>query len=175
MSFNQSVFEFINGLTAKLAIFDLIGIFFAGYFPYLVILFFIGLLFVEKDWKKRFYIFSLASLSVILARGLFIETIRFIYYSPRPALVLSVEPLIATPTVSSFPSGHTATFFAIGMAVYYIHKRLGLWFLTGALVIGIARVFVGVHWPLDILAGALLGTLSAVLIKKLFDKTISIQ
>ncbi|MCB9476734.1 MAG: lipid-A-disaccharide synthase [Deltaproteobacteria bacterium] len=58
----------------------------------------------------------------------------------------------------SFPSGHTATAFAIAMGLFYIgrRRRRWLWFLP-ALVIGVSRIAVGVHFPLDVLFGALVG------------------
>jgi len=170
MSLDISFFNAISGLAGKSSLLDFLGIFFASYLGYFLILVFIIFLVLERTWQKRFYQFALGALSVILARGLVVEIIRFFYHRPRPGVVLSIETLIDTPEAFSFPSGHAAVFFALAMAVYYMNKRLGLWFLIGAALISLARVLVGVHWSSDVLGGAIFGILSAVLAKKLLAK-----
>jgi len=55
-------------------------------------------------------------------------------------------------------------FFTLAMVVFYRNRKWGTWFFIWALINGIARIYVGVHWPLDILGGALIGILSAIFI-----------
>lgn len=105
-------------------------------------------------------------MAIILARGIITEAIRFFYHSPRPFEALSFSALISE-SGSSFPSGHAAFFFALAMTVFYYGRRLGWWFFSFALVVGFARIFAGVHWPLDILGGAGVGILSGFLVHKL--------
>lgn len=170
MSIDQEVFYAIHGLAGDSAWLDFLGIFFAKYLPYFIIVgFFIALLFIQ-DWRRRFYQFALAILSVLLARGLILEFIRFIYYRPRPDLVLSIDTLIETPALSSFPSGHATVFFALGTAVWFLNKKWGLFLIIAAALISIARIFVGVHWPLDIVAGALIGFVGAQVVKYTLPK-----
>jgi membrane-associated phospholipid phosphatase len=83
-------------------------------------------------------------------------TIKLIVRRPRPALP-GLPPLTATPTRLSFPSAHASTSFAGARA----YARLGLppaplYALAGALAA--SRLYLGVHYPSDILAGAVLGT-----------------
>ncbi len=163
MSFDQLVFQSINGLSGKHATLDLLGIFLAQYLAYFLIVGFLMALFLVRNWRLKFYAFSLVALSVILARGILVELIRFIYYRPRPPLVLPINALIAVDNSASFPSGHAAAFFALGAAVFYLNKKWGIVLLASAAIMGLARVFVGVHWPLDILGGAVVGMLSAVI------------
>lgn len=165
-----SLFNLINGLTGKWWFLDWLGIFFAEYGGYLMILIAIFLLIGEKNWRKRIYFSASAILAVILARGLITEIIRFFYYQPRPFLVLKIQPLINHDLTSSFPSGHAAAFFALALAIFYFNQKWGWRSLVLALVISLARVFVGIHWPVDVLAGALIGLGSAFLIKKFFPK-----
>src|SRR3989344_2289030 len=167
MSFNQSIFESIFAISGKSSFIDLSGIFLAKYFPYILIFVFLIILFFEKNWKIRFRNFALVSLPIIIARGIALELFRFLYYKPRPELVVSIQPLIDTPGVSSFPSGHAAVFFALAIAVFFINRKLGYWFFAGAILIGLARIFTGVHWPMDIIAGFFVGVISAYLVKKL--------
>lgn len=170
MNFDQSVFQAIHGLAGASPLMDFAAIFFARYLPYFLIVAFFIILFLERRWKRRFHNFAFVALSVILARGLFIELIRLMYFRPRPDLALAFEALISTPASSSFPSGHAAVFFALGMALWTTNRRMGTVFLSGAVLIAIARVFVGVHWPLDVIAGAFIGVISALIVRRLLTK-----
>ncbi|MBI5732405.1 phosphatase PAP2 family protein, partial [Candidatus Jorgensenbacteria bacterium] len=57
--------------------------------------------------------------------------------------------------------------FALAFIVFCLNRRWGVWFMSGALLNGLARVFVGVHWPSDIAGGIIVGLLSAFVITKL--------
>lgn len=173
MSIDASFFQAIFGLAHQSAPLDFFGVFFAQYLPYILMLVFLLWLFFERDWRRRFYNFALTALAVIAARGLLVELFRFIYFRSRPELMLSIAPLIGTPDAPAFPSGHAATFFALAAAVYLVKKRTGIWFLAAAALISLGRVFVGVHWPSDVLAGALIGILSALAVYSILPKKIS--
>lgn len=162
-----SLLQFINNLSGKFWLLDWLGIFLADYLGYLLVFIFLILLLKEKNWRQRIYFASLASLSVILSRGIITEAIRFFYYRPRPFAALGIEPLINHGTGGSFPSGHAAAFFALALAVFYLNKKCGLRFLGAAALIGLGRIFAGVHWPSDILAGAIIGLISVIIIKNL--------
>lgn len=172
---DDSLFVFINNPAGEWWPIDWLGIFLAEYLAYLLILTAIFLFLREKSRLRRIYFFALAALSVILARGIIAEPIRFFNYRPRPFLVLGFEPLISHSATGSFPSGHAAAFFALALVVYFFDKQWGWRFLAAALLMGIARIFVGVHWPTDILAGALIGAGSGVLIKKILPATIALR
>ncbi len=57
----------------------------------------------------------------------------------------------------SFPSDHASAAFAIAFAVFLFDRLVGSVFLAAAVVIGAGRVFIGAHYPLDVLAGSLVG------------------
>ncbi len=77
--------------------------------------------------------------------------------SPRPFLMLNIDPLFIHGGVDSFPSGHATFFMALAVAVGLYHRWLG-WLLAGiAVLIGVSRVAAGVHYPVDVLAGFILG------------------
>jgi undecaprenyl-diphosphatase len=76
----------------------------------------------------------------------------------RPPLrYVHPKALVTLPGGSSFPSGHTATSFACATVLSYFVPRAAPAFYLLALAIGFSRIYVGVHWPLDVLGGAILG------------------
>ena len=85
--------------------------------------------------------------------------IKLVVRRPRPRL-RGLPPLTGTPTQLSFPSAHASTSFAGARAFAALGVPAGpLWALAGALAA--SRVYLGVHYPSDIAAGALVGTLVA--------------
>ena len=73
-------------------------------------------------------------------------------------------PLIAIPHSDSFPSGHTATSFACATVLAVLVPRAAPAFYVLALAIGYSRIYVGVHWPLDVVGGAVVGVATALLL-----------
>ncbi len=138
--------------------------------PYLLVAGFLILAFREPGARRKFYLFAEGSLAVILARGIITEGIRFFWKVQRPFVVLGFSPLISE-TNSSFPSGHMAWFFALALVIWYANRKWGIWYFVLAAVMGIARIYAGVHWPLDVIGGAVAGLLSGWFVHWLLRKT----
>jgi undecaprenyl-diphosphatase len=87
---------------------------------------------------------------------------------PRPPLRYP-EPktLVPLPHDGSFPSGHAATSFAAATTLSFATPRLAPLFFVLATAIAYSRVYVGVHYPLDAIGGAVLGTLVALAVRYL--------
>lgn len=73
---------------------------------------------------------------------------------------------LTIPGDGAFPSQHTAIAFAVAVTIFMHDKKYGWLYLIAAVIIGTGRVLANVHWPVDILGGALLGTLTAVVVEK---------
>ena len=104
----------------------------------------------------------LASGGALLAN----QIINRIWARPRPFVAHpgTVHMLIAKSSDPSFPSDHAAAAFAIAVAVFLVHRRIGLVVIAAALLVAYARVYVGAHYPGDVLGGAILGTLVTLLL-----------
>jgi undecaprenyl-diphosphatase len=97
-----------------------------------------------------------AVLSLLLA-NIVLRLCNLIYFRPRPFYSHPVNLLFYYPTDSSLPSNAATVGFSLAVSVWLKSRGAGLAFLLAALLFGLARVFCGVHYPGDILAGLLLG------------------
>lgn len=104
-----------------------------------------------------------AIISTLLAQALKRTCLR-----TRPSLgIRGFVALTENPDTFSFPSGHTAVAVGVAMALAGQGTFLGLLLGALALSIGVSRVYLGAHYPLDVGAGALLGAISGVLARAL--------
>lgn len=168
---DEKFFSFIHQLAGKSRLLDLSAIFFADYSGYILILIALVIIFSAKKYKDRVYNLAFVSLILLLANGIFTETIRFFFFRTRPFVQLNFVPLIAkSASEAAFPSGHASFFFALTFAIFYLgEKRWSLVFLIISLIMGVARVYVGVHWPLDIVSGIFVAFVSAFVVKFLLE------
>lgn len=170
-SLDEKFFNFIHQLVGKSRLLDLSAIFFADYSGYILILIALVIIFSAKKYKDRIYNLAFVSLILLLSNGILTQTIRFFFFRERPFVELGFVPLITkSASEAALPSGHASFFFALAFAIFYLGKRRwSLVFLLVSLLMGISRVYVGVHWPLDIVSGILVAFISAFIVKFLLE------
>ncbi len=101
-------------------------------------------------------------------------SLKYVVAEPRPFLTLSNVNLLMTVNGNSFPSGHTASSFTaatiIGLKYHLKSKGWKYWLiyplLIFAILIGFSRIYIGVHYPYDVVFGALIGIVFAIIVLK---------
>ena len=95
---------------------------------------------------------------------LLVSVFRKWYSAPRPYEELEIKPLLTKDTKGkSFPSRHVFSVFMIGMTCFYTVKPFGAAIFLLGILLAYIRVIGGVHFPKDVIAGALLGIASGLL------------
>ena len=121
--------------------------------------------FVDGRVKKEqvFRAFAAALLAWVIA-----QMLKSILPSVRPFLVNIELPLTFTLHFdNAFPSSHTAIAFGLATTLWLHNKKLGIVYLTLAILIAVGRVFANVHYILDVVVGGMIGTMIAVIVDKL--------
>jgi len=170
MQQNDILFYFINrGLDNNFLDFLMTTITDFGSFVAMGIICILLFIFGGEKGKKV----AVLGLAALFVANVAVYFLKIIIAEPRPFLVLpNVDQLVAENEIYSFPSGHTASSFAVMVVIGLMYKlnlkgktyRLIYPLLAFASVIAFSRVYIGVHYPLDVVVGALIGVLSALLV-----------
>lgn len=170
-SVDLSVFGVLHDLAGQNAWADSIIVFFGHILPYLVLAVVVVsvILALNSGKKSSAIVYAAAVASGLVARYGVAELIRYFYHRPRPFAALNL-PHLLTETSYSFPSGHAIFFFALAAGVFSTNKRFGAWLYVAAILIGLGRIAAGVHYPSDILGGAILGVVIGHFGARLFRK-----
>lgn len=158
-------FHIINDQAGKNSGLDFLGVFSAKYLEYFLV--FLLFLFLIERFSKYWPMVLKAFVAAGLARLGIVNIIRLIWPRTRPFVENNINLLVEKSDEASFPSGHAAFYFAISAIVFSYDKKAGVLFFLVSFIITISRVFVGIHWPSDILAGAVIGIFSAWLVNKI--------
>ncbi len=140
-------------------------IFFAKYL-YLVIIFSTLLyLFLQKKLiQKRMLILGLTSFAVAF---LIAKILGFFYYDPRPFVVGHFVPLVPHDSTNGFPSDHALLSFSLASLLFLFNRKWGSMLFVSGFLVGVSRVYVGIHSPIDIFGSFLISTVSIGLIYSL--------
>jgi undecaprenyl-diphosphatase len=116
-------------------------------------------------WRRRAPLAFLAAGAATLAASTLVTPIKELFGRSRPPDAQpGLESLVAVPENASFPSGHSATAFAAATAIALISPRMRPYALAIAIGVALSRVYLRVHYPLDVLAGSLLGVAVGALV-----------
>jgi undecaprenyl-diphosphatase len=116
---------------------------------------------------RRWGVLGLTILAVALADWLSMG-LKALFDRERPQFRYpEPEPLLHSAHDGAFPSGHAATSFAGATILSFAFPKLAPYFYVLAAAVAFSRVYVGVHYPLDIVGGAILGVLVAIALRQL--------
>lgn len=121
---------------------------------YLFIIFVVFIFFIKekKRWKKIvFFATGILSISFLLSR-----IVSKIYYNPRPFVSKHFIPLIEHTADNGFPSDHSLVSFAFASIVFIFNRKLGVVLYVLSFLVGLSRIYVGVHSYIDILGSFLI-------------------
>lgn len=156
-----------------------------GWILWLPIFFFIIIkLIKERNYGPIFYLFIMISLAIFLSDWLSLE-IKNIFKRIRPCWTEYFRGVIGCTHSYSLPSNHSSNAFTFGVLIYLFLRGLSLpkktlkilsiYSFSVASFISISRIYLGVHWPSDILAGALIGAVIGFTVYKVTIKLNSLK
>ena len=159
---NYEIFQAINQNAGHQPLLDGLMVFFTQFaFPFfaLVLLF---MWFLGKERDKYTVVF--AAITAVI--GLVINfVLGHIFYENRPFVTHHVNLLVQHAKDSSFPSDHATGTFSIALAIIWRkHRKIGIGMLLFAICTGISRVYVGNHYPFDVLASIIVALVASGLV-----------
>lgn len=109
---------------------------------------------------------SMLAANLILSQ-LAVQIIKRLVNRPRPYKTLNwAIPIKPTACIYSFPSGHTCSAFSIALVLSYVFPALDIAFISVAILVGISRIYLGCHYPTDVIFGFLIALISYMLVSE---------
>ena len=118
----------------------------------------IAMLCFKKTRKAGFCLAISLALTAIIGNVI----LKNLFARTRPFIAANVPIIINAPSGFSFPSGHTSSSFAAATALSLHYKKYAVIFYIVAALIGFSRIYLYVHYPSDVVAGAILGVVVAI-------------
>lgn len=176
-NFNTQLFNLINAGAGQYLFVDWMFILFTSYIMYsvfVVVGFYVGIyepLRIPKGQLRIQSIFRAAEIFFMtVSTWVVIRIIKVAVGLPRPFEVLeAIKVLAPIQGGTSFPSGHSALTMAFATSIYFYYPRLGKLLFVFAFIVGLSRIFVGVHYPLDVAVGLMIGYAVPKCIHTLFN------
>lgn len=159
---NQEIFLQIYSLTGKNSFLDALMIFGAVYLIWITAFLVLILGVFGSNKEKRALLLSVIG---VIVTWILIFVIRLFIFEPRPFITLSINPLINEAGFAAFPSIHTALMAVTAFAYLFAKSKWTPLFIFFLIWVALARIYVGVHYPFDILGGVLVSFLAVYLSK----------
>jgi len=115
-----------------------------------------AVLFIREEKRDRWF-FLPSVVTLALSASLSDLVLKFFIARPRPSEIIGAI-ILTNPGNSSFPSTHATLAFAMAYVLSHVEPALTKWFYVLAVCISLSRIYLGVHYPLDIVGGMILGT-----------------
>jgi undecaprenyl-diphosphatase len=170
VSFDYTVFTWINGLAGRNSLLDTVMRTFCN--DHLVP-FILGFMLVimalhgRNRMQDRDNLAAVVRLFVAVAvSSAVLQLAVTLVHRPRPFIDHEVHLLFYRPTDWSFPSNPATATFTFFFSALFSDRRFGWWFLPPALLMSFARIYCGVHYPGDVLAGIVIAAASAYLVHR---------
>ncbi|OPA75214.1 hypothetical protein BVG16_21670 [Paenibacillus selenitireducens] len=164
---DELVFESINHLAISISALNPVMQFLSEKAEYLFYLGIILYWFTREQKNKKMVIVALFSACIGFGIG---KILSHFFYRDRPFVHHAVNQLIEHAANASFPSDHSIGSFVIATAIFLFRKREGIIWLLLAGLISFSRIWNGVHFPSDVIAGALIGIFTSVLVYQLIRR-----
>lgn len=160
---NYSIFKLINSFAGKWPALDNVMIYLSKT-AILIVIALLCYLWIQKGTERKHTAFYIALTLILALGGNFI--IHQFYYHARPFVNHHVTKLISHSSDSSFVSDHGTLVFSTAIILLLRKDRLGMVSLVWAILVGISRIFVGVHYPFDIIGAFILAGVVAIVVLK---------
>lgn len=147
---NAGIFFLIFGLSNNSIFLDKLMIFSTKYLVYLTFIFSFILAIKGKSKEKKSFLLTLFAIPMAI---LVIKIVHIFIDTQRPFVVYNFTPLTDYLLNASFPSRHATLSGVLAFSYVIFHSKWSYLFLTFLILIGISRVYIGVHYPLDIIGG----------------------
>ncbi len=161
---DYKIFRIINQLAGRYSVLDMLMILISNKVRYLFV-FVLMLMWFRGYSQRKVTIYAVISATFTLLINMLIQCF---YFKPRPFMKRRIAILIPSKMNSAFLSTHTLLTTAVSTSIFLRERILGsvMWILS--LLTGFSRVWVGHHYPSDIIRSLFIGSLTSIIVEKVF-------